>query len=134
MNTDAQFRDRWLDYYLSDGRQYSSREIYWRLIEWEKVVKIRVNLRGLKYDIESGPDTLGFMNFRWAGSEAKHDSEGKPVGRRPIHTWVVGTIEPNGVHLSEFDFKTGQLIKRSIEPIEKYSSHIHPRLENVSTN
>jgi hypothetical protein len=130
LHLDSEYRDRWEEFYLSDGRVEDSRLKNWREVEWEKVKKIAVHLRDKTHIFtDQQPGFKFFMNFRCGGREARHDEKGKFMGFKPINTWVVGWTDGKACFLTEMDFKGGHVIKRFTMPLGELQNHIHPRLK-----
>lgn len=127
---DSEYRNRYELYYLSDGSVKDSRVINWRDVEWEKVVKITVNMAGHKYTItdKNKSGFKGFMNFRWGG-EAAIIRNGRIIGRVPINIWTIGWTDGRTCYLEDIDFRTCRLIKHYTMPLKALKSHIHPRLK-----
>jgi len=128
LHLDAEYRRRWQEYHLADGRVMDSRQINWRNVEWEKVVKIVTHIEGQSYAVDARESTfLFFMNFRWGGSEPIYKL-GKFAGRKAIKIWTVGWTDGTRCYLADLDFYTGALVKKYVEPLKKFIQHIHPRV------
>jgi hypothetical protein len=68
LHLDSIYRDRWQEYCLADGRVFDSRQINWRLVEWEKVVSITTHIRGKTYLTHcKHPSHRFFVIYRWGG-------------------------------------------------------------------
>jgi len=132
LHLDNEYRDRYQEFYLADGRVFDSRNTNWRQVDWEKVIKIVVNLRGIKHEFVLDPDSQGMMTFRWGGSEALHDKDGKFVGRKNIHLWTIGMIKGDKCHLTDLDFHMGNIVKKYVAPLSEFKAHVHPRLNLVA--
>jgi hypothetical protein len=123
LHTDDIYRERFQQYVLADGRVRDSRQINWRLVEWEQLAAVVTQIRGKRYLTHcKHPDFKFFVVYRWAGQEHVN---GKP---RPIRQWAVGWS--NGAHcfMTDIDFKTGETVGRYVVPVAAVSEHIHPRI------
>ncbi|RPI56187.1 MAG: hypothetical protein EHM49_00900 [Deltaproteobacteria bacterium] len=126
---DSEYRNRWEEFYLSNGVVEDSREKNWRDVEWDKVEKILVSIEGVSHEVNSEHKGFkGFMNFRWGGQEAVFADDGTYVGHKPIKIWTVGWTDGKDCFLKDIDFFTGETIKEYVTPLEQFRSHIHPAL------
>lgn len=131
LHLDRQYRDRFQEYVLFDGKTINSRDTNWRSVEWEKVIKIVTRIRDATHEVLcNGSSFVSFMNFRWAGQHAVYNSNGKFEGYRPIRTWTVGWTDGTKCYLKDIDFKTGNLLKEYVAPLKGFKAHIHPRVQN----
>ena len=114
---------------LEDGTEYTSKDINWRCIEWERVIKITVINREKTYVFDK-KDSEGFINCRYGGYEKEwfNKEDLKKFRWKIIHIWVIGLIYDNRVKITEIDFKTGEILNEVWEPLSKFKPHIHPRL------
>ena len=128
---DNEYRDRWEEYYLSDGKTKDSRKINWRDVEWEKVKKIGIFIRDRKHFIDKrGKNNFkGFMRFRWGGREAIYDDKGRYQRHKEINIWTFGWTNGKTAFLKDIDFKTGNLIKTYQMRLSEIRSHVHPNLK-----
>ncbi len=123
------YRNRWITYHFADGTVEDSRRKHWRQTEWERVVKLDMNIRGHTYAVMAGPGHRGFITFRTKGFDwAMSPKLGKRTPKE-TQTWVIGYLDDTYAHLTEVDFKTGKLLGHPKEPIANVESHIHPRLK-----
>lgn len=128
LHLDAEYRRRWQEFYLADGTVKDSRQINWRRVEWEKVVKIVTHIEGQHHAVDARESNfLFFLCFRWAGSTPRYKL-GKCVGRDPIRIWTVGWSDGARAFLADLDFKTGTMLKKYISPLKDHFDHIHPRV------
>jgi hypothetical protein len=124
---DNEYKDRWEEFYLSDGTVEDSRRKNWRDVAWDKVVKIEAHLNGKTHVVNnSGLSFLAFMNFRWGGKEATYDKSGKYTGHRDIKIWVIGWTDGTTCFQKNIDFRTGELIDECESPILYFAYHLHP--------
>jgi hypothetical protein len=124
LHTDDIYRDRWQEYTLADGRVFDSRQVNWRLVEWEKVVQIVTYLRDKKYLTHcKNPGFRFFVIYRWAGRTWEN---GKP---RQIREWAVGWSDGERCFMTDLDFKLGHVTRQYVVPVSQVRKHIHPRLE-----
>ena len=122
------YRDRWITYHFADGTVEDSRRKHWRQTEWEKVVKLEMNIKGHTYAVMAGPGHKGFITYRTMGFDWHIGKHG--IRRQhPTHTWRIGWMDSTHAHITEADFKTGKLIGELKEPIASVEAHIHPRLK-----
>lgn len=122
---DNTLRDREIRYYMADGSACSSRDIYWRALVWENVVKIEMTIRKQSYRVLPGPGHLGFITYRTSAlewSQKKHT-------RYNRDTWLIGYLDATHAHMTEVYFKTGALKGHLVKPIKEIETHIHPRLK-----
>jgi hypothetical protein len=118
------YKGRWQEYYLADGRVYDSREIYWRLIEWEKVVAIVTYIRNKKWMTHAkNPNFKFFVIYRWGGQEWVRGE------RRKIRQWAVGWSDGQRSFMTDLDFKTGAVVRQYVVDNKEIEGHIHPRVK-----
>jgi hypothetical protein len=127
LHLDSEYRDRWVEFYLSNGTIEDSRRKNWRQVAWDQVILISAHLLNYTHSVNcKGSGFKAFMNFRWGGREATYDREGKYTGHRPIKIWTIGWTNGWICYLKDIDFYTGQLIKEYVAPLAQFTSHIHP--------
>lgn len=121
---DSEYRNRWQEYSLADGRVMDSRQINWRHVDWERVVRIDLHIHGKNYYVDcKHSNFLFFMCFRWAGWEWIRDI------KRKINLWTIGWSDGEKCFLVDIDFKTGEFKKRYIAQLSQFKEHIHPRID-----
>jgi len=121
------YRNRWQEYYLADGRKYDSRETYWRYIEWEKVVQIITYIRNKRYVTHCrNPNFRFFVIYRWAGQEWVNGD------LRKIKQWAVGWSDGRRSFMTDFDFKSGRVVRQYVVDNKEIEGHIHPRAAWIS--
>ena len=124
---DNKYKDRWEEFYLTNGTVEDSRLKNWRDVAWDRVIQITVHILGHIHVVNnSGLGFLAFMNFRWGGSEATYDKLGKYIGHKPINIWVIGWTDGKTCFQKNIDFRTGKLIDECESPIEQFADHLHP--------
>lgn len=123
---DSEYRRRWQEFVLSDGTVFDSRQINWRQVKWDEVVKLITHIEK-KTHIETSehPEFKFFMNFRWGGREQKF-IDGKSQGYVTTNIWTVGWTDGTKAHLTDIDFYTGNILKGYGEQLTVFKSHIHP--------
>lgn len=131
LHLDSEYRRRWEEYYLADGKILNSCLINWRQVEWEKVVKLVASIEGQRHEITPAEKTdfKFFMRFRWGGQKAQFDSNGKYKGHKKINIWTIGWTDGEKCYLRDIDFYTGNLIKEYETPLAQFKQHIHPRVK-----
>jgi hypothetical protein len=131
---DSEYRARWVDFHLADGTTIDSRRTNWRNVEWEKVVKQTMWIRGIKHEVDcqNKPGFKGFLHFRCGGAEAVFE-HGTYKNHKRINTWVIGWTDGRLAYLKEIDFKTGKLIRFYTKPVKELNAHIHPRIRHLFT-
>lgn len=133
MHLDSEYRRRWQEYHLSDGRVFDSRVKNWREVKWEKMEKIVTNIEGNEYSIDNKnkKNFKCFMCFRWGGQEAVFKETGEYEKHIPINIWTVGWTDGEKHYLTDIDFYTGKIIKKYTAPFKEFKNHIHPRIEGI---
>jgi hypothetical protein len=132
LHLDSEYRDRWEEFYLADGTIKDSRQINWREVAWDQVIRITAHLKGNIYEVDNlGPGFRAFMNFRWAGMVAQYDKSRKYIGHKKINSWVIGWTDGTTCFQKNIDFKTGQLIEDCESPIQKFAGHVHPAVKHL---
>ena len=123
LHTDNIYRDRWQEYHLADGRVMDSRAINWRLVEWERVVQIVTVIRAKKFLTHCRhPDFKFFVIWRWGGHEWVRGE------KKRIRQWAVGWSNGEKCFMTDIDFKTGEIVRQYVVPIEQAQRHVHPRV------
>ena len=126
---DYMYNGKHVEYELDDGQTFTSNETPWRDLPWNRVVKITVVIRQKRYVFERGTSE-GFLNVRYGGRDKEwFERDGELAWRwKQIHTWVIGLIKDGMVELTEIDFKTGDILRKAVEPVSTFKKHIHPDL------
>jgi len=129
---DSEYRRRWEEYHLADGKVLNSYNINWRQVEWEKVIKLVASIEVQRYEITLAEKTnfKFFMRFRWGGQEAQFDKQGHFSGYKPINIWTVGWSDGINCYLRDINFYDGKFIKEYQAPLTNFKQHIHPRIKN----
>jgi hypothetical protein len=124
LHLDNIYRDRFQQYFLADGRVMDSREINWRLVDWDRVVRIVTVIRDKRYVTHcKNPGFRFFVVYRWGGRKWEN---GTP---RQIREWAVGWSDGERCYMTDIDFKTGRIVRQYVVPVERVQKHIHPRVE-----
>ncbi len=127
LHLDSEYRDRWIEFHFADGTIEDSRLKNWRQVAWEQVIFIVAHLLGHSYSVDcKGPGFKTFMNFRWGGKEATHDTSGKYIGHKAIKIWTIGWTDGIDCFLKDIDFYTGKLIKNYRTSLSQFKAHLHP--------
>lgn len=127
LHLDSEYRNRWEEFYLSNGTMEDSRLKNWREVAWDKVVCIEAHLLEHVHIVNcSGSCFRAFMNFRWGGQEAIYDSDGKYLEHKAIKIWTIGWTDGKDCFLKDIDFYTGDAIKEYVAPVKEFSGHVHP--------
>lgn len=126
LHLDSEYRNRYIEFHLSDGTVDDSRHKNWREVDWEKVTKLVARLNGHEHVIDNNQDGFKFfMNFRWGGLD--HDLvDGKLVPRK-IHIWTIGWTDGETCYLQDIDFFTGKKVNYYKEKLKIFEGHIHPQ-------
>lgn len=129
LHLDSEYRRRWEEYHLADGKVLNSRQINWRQVEWEKVVKLVASIEGQRHEVTPSEKAnfKFFMRFRWGGQEAQFDSNGKYKSHKKINIWTIGWTDGEKCYLRDIDFRTGRPIKEYETSLAQFKQHIHPR-------
>lgn len=127
---DAEYRRRFQEFHLTDGRILNSKEINWRdVTDWNSVVKIVTNMSGQIYIMETDNSNFKcYMCFRWGGREAIYDSDHNFSHHKPINIWTVGWTDGTNCYLIDIDFFTGNKIKEYTSLLSEFRSHVHPSI------
>ena len=130
LHLDSEYRDRWEEFYLSNGMMEDSRQKNWREVAWDEVVSIEAHLLEHVHVVNcSGSRFRAFMNFRWGGQETIFDDEGKYIEHKAIKIWTIGWTDGEKCFLKDVDFYTGELIKDYETPLEQFKGHLHPAVK-----
>lgn len=128
---DSEYRGRWIEFHLVDGTVEDSRLKNWRQVAWDQVVSISAHLLGHVYEVDNkAPSFKAFMNFRWAGQEARYGEDGEYIGHRSIKIWTIGWTDGEDCFLKDIDFYTGHLIAGYVAPLSQFKGHLHPLVKN----
>jgi hypothetical protein len=120
---DSQYRKRWQEFHLASGTVEDSRQIYWRHVDWSQVVQVITHIDGKTYATHcKQPDFKFFVVYRWGGHEW---IKGK---KKPIREWAVGWSNGEKCFMTDIDFKTGQINRQYVVPVEAVKGHIHPKV------
>lgn len=133
LSLDNTYRKHYQLFHLNNGTVIDSREKNWREVEWEKLDKLEIIMKGHQYEItKEGKDNFkGFVTFRSAGfiNKTVNYKTGKVIepGKR-IHTWTIGWTDGIKCFLKEINFFTKKLINEYECRLDEAMGHIHPRL------
>lgn len=120
---DSEYRKRWQLFHLADGTVKDSREVNWRHVEWEKVIKIEVYILDKVHSVNcNNPNFQFFLNLRHAGLTWKDNKKVK------INEWCIGWTDGIRAFLKDIDFFTGNIVKEYVVPLVQLRKHIHPRV------
>ncbi len=133
LHLDNVYRRRWREYHLFDGTVKDSREINWRQVEWEKVVKVVVHIRDEVHTVDcvGKPSFQTFVNFSHGGFEHFTNERGE-LEKRAIRQWCIGWTDGTNVFIKEIDFATGLLVREYVEPLAVMRGQIHPRVTHLA--
>jgi hypothetical protein len=134
LHLDSEYRDRWEEFFLTDGTVEDSRLKNWRQVAWEQVVQITVHIVGHVHTVNcKDPRFKAFMNFRWGGFGFMLDDSGKQKDKRePINIWTIGWTDGITCFLKDIDALTGKLIKNYEVLLIQFKGHIHPNVRETS--
>ena len=123
LHTDNCYRDRFQQYYLYNGDVADSRQKNWRHVEWEKVIAVKTVVKDKTYLTHcKHPDFKFFIVYRWGGHEWKGSE------KVAIKQWAVGWSNGERCFMTDIDFKTGEIVRQYVVPVDQVKSHIHPRV------
>lgn len=111
---DSEYRRRW-EIWTTSAIVYDSREINWRNIPWEKVLKVEIFVEGQHYTVEPGENFVGFIRWRWIGYQTNKNL--------PIDIWCVGWHDGINCFMLEVQFKDGSM-EEKIYPFEQFKNHL----------
>jgi len=115
------YRDRWQEYHLANGVKVDSREKYWRMLEWNRVIAVVTNIRDKKYLTHcKHPDFKFFVVYRWGGQEWRFGTKHK------IQEWAVGWSNGVNSFMTDIHFKTGEIVRQYVVPNTEILGLIHP--------
>ncbi len=123
------YNRRWQKFHLADGSYKDSRELHWRQVAWENVVKLEVQVRDYLHEVLPGPAHKGFITYRTSGIEWVDGEPGKKRIPRGARSWYIGWLNETHAHVKQIDFQTGFVKTEEVIPIERVEAHIHPRLK-----
>lgn len=139
LHLDSEYKNHKILFLLNDGRIEDSRLKNWREIEWEKVQRLIVSIKGVDHIIEPHPrGHQFFLCFRQVIDAPLTDTIGRVVvdrseGQRKAmrikhHLWTVGVTDGKTCFLVDIDFHTGRKVNEYVRPLASLLSHIHPRI------
>ena len=129
LHLDSEYRKRWEEFLHADGTVDDSRKVNWRNVRWDDLIKITAYVNGQIHEVTAKHDKFRFfMNFRWNGKKAIYEN-GVYKEHKPINEWTIGWTDGVNSYLKYIDFYTGNLIKETVEPLEKHKIHIHPSFQ-----
>jgi len=139
LHLDRIYRNHRILFILNDGTIEDSRLKNWREVEWERVQKIVVSIKGTDHVVEPHPrNHKFFLCFRQVIDGPMTDDAGKAVydrseGQRQLirkkrHLWTVGVTDGLICFLVDIDFHSGRKVNQYIRPLKDIRGHIHPRI------
>ena len=123
---DSEYKRHWEEFTLDDGQVLDSRQINWRDVEWDRVVKIVVKIKGKvhEFDFTKEEGFVGYMNLRWAGREWINNIP------RKINIWTIGWTDGVTCFLNDIQFKTGEFLKQYTMSVKELHRHVHPAIKD----
>lgn len=128
LSTDDKYKHRWIEWYFWDGSMLDSRNVNWRHIHWEKIVRMKMRIREHEWEVDNkDPRFRYFLCFRKeiTGPVYRH---GVFTGRNKDQRWVMGWSDGETAHLRDFCFQTGELVREYEHPMSRIPGQIHPRV------
>lgn len=123
----SEYKDRWEEFYVQSGEFYDSREVNWRDVPWDKVVKVRVRILDKVHDFDNKElDFKFFINFRRGGKTST-----KTRIETDINIWTVGWTDGCTCFLKDIDFYTGEIVGEYTVPLDRCKPHIHPAVAGL---
>ncbi|MFA5692898.1 MAG: hypothetical protein WC907_04710 [Acholeplasmataceae bacterium] len=117
---DNVYRNRYQEYYFADGVVADSREKYWRLLEWDRVVAVVTYIREKKYLTHcKHSDFKFFVVYRWGGQEWREGT------RHKVQEWAVGWSNGELSFMTDIHFKTGEIVRQYVVPNTEIAGLIH---------
>lgn len=112
---DSLYRRRW-ELYYTPNKIYDSREINWKQIPKDEVIKIEMYVEGHIYIIDNtDPSFKGFIRWRWGGFEFN--------GKVKIDIWTAGWHDGTTCHMTEVQFKDGSMERKEYQ-LKDYKVHL----------
>lgn len=124
------YNNKFIEFHMADGTIYNSRDINWRHVMWDQVVKLVVSIRGYEtvVSMDNKTDFKTFLNFRTVSRINKPDRDGAFGVTEDVHKWTIGWTDGKKCFLDEISFHTGQVIRRYYKELDNFAlGHIHPR-------
>lgn len=124
------YRWQWKEFHFADGTIKDSRQVHWRQLPWERVVKVVLCIKGRRYEINPGKRIHnGFICYTNKYFLTRLDIRGNPF-RATKRAWVAGYLTETHANMIEVAFKSGLFMRRIRVPISEVESHVHPRLKH----
>ncbi len=128
---DSHLRYKYIKFITLDGKEYKSTDHHFFDVPLNKIVSIEVNLKYEKHflSVANLPSTfVEFVHFRSGGIETKITENGESVSKQ-IDTWTIGWTDGEKEYLTEYDFKTSNILRSYV--IERnnllHPTHFHPQ-------
>lgn len=133
LHLDKEYTNHYCLFFLNDGTIEDSRVKNWREVEWEKLDKIVVNIKGKTIEINPHPSNHKFfLYFRKYGFHKVYDAN-NPEGRfEHIRIWTVGVTDGAEAFLYDIDFHTGEVLQVYNSALAEHLGHIHPRIQTLN--
>lgn len=133
LHLDNEYRRKYCLFFLNNGVIEDTRVKNWREVEWEKVNKILVSIRGNEVTISPHPTNHKFfLFFRQWGIQTVYEDFADRIGTRDfIRLWTVGVTDGKECFLYDIDFHTGKVKRVYNEPLPNHTGHIHPRIKTL---
>ncbi len=132
------YNNKFVEFHMANGTILNSRDINWRHVMWDQVVKLVISIRGIRHEVNcvNKTDFKCFLNFRTMSNINTPGPDGKYGPTERIHRWIIGWTDGKKCYLDEVCFHTGQLLRRYYKDLDDgVLGHVHPRcragLENV---
>jgi hypothetical protein len=98
----------------------SSREVYWRDIDWLDVKEVTMHLKGHTYRVaKQFTDFKCFVVFKSSGQEWVNEELTR------INTWSVGFVAGASAFVTEAHFSTGKLLKNYVTTAKDIKHLVH---------
>lgn len=128
---DTGFKFKHIEFHTLDGKKVKSKEKHFHDVKLDDIVAIEVHLKYSTHrlDVSNLPSTfVEFVHFRSGGVTTRFFENGS-FESVPINTWTIGWTDGTTEYLTEYDFKTGELLRSYTTPRDEVSSptHFHPQ-------
>ena len=129
VDNDLKFKH--LEFHTLDGKKVKSKERHFHDVELSKIVAMEVHLKyeTHRLDVSSLPSTfVEFVHFRSGGLKTRFIPGGGQESVQ-INTWTIGWTDGDTEYLTEYDFKTGELLRSYTQTRDDTvnPTHFHPQ-------
>ncbi len=130
LDTDLKFKH--LEYHTLDGKKNKSKEIHFHDVVLDDIIEIQANLKYETHILSRANLPVSFVEFIHFRSGGVTTRIVPGTGTREsvqIATWTIGWTDGTSEYLTEYEFKTGVILRSYVQERDSdtFPTHFHPQ-------